>query len=105
MASVNEIEKEIEKVEYLYNLSRNENERLAFKKKINDLYKSLNNAKDNNIVEKTNKVEHEQHHEPKKDNNDINRGKVVEPGSNIPDNNKSEEKEKREDNNKKSNRN
>ena len=53
---------------------------------------------------KTNKVEHEQRQEPKKDNNDINRGKVIEPGSNVPDNNKSEEKEKREDN-KKSNRN
>ena len=105
MSSVNEIKKEIEKIKHLYSLSRNENEKLDLKKKMDDLYESLKNVKDDNknIVEKTNKAEQEQHQEPKKDNNDINRGKVVEPGSNIPDN-KSEEKEKREDN-KKSNRN
>lgn len=110
MSSINEIKKEIEKTKYLYGLTQNENAKLSYKKKLDDLGKALKEAKynaKNTVVEKPEKKEEPKDQElkqpeqpPKKEfNNDINRGKVAEPGSNIPDNKHNDDKKEDNKNN------
>lgn len=107
MSSVEQIKKQIKSVTYLYNTTKNPTSKADFMHQLRNLKKELKaaEAREKQTV-KSNPVQQQQ---PKKEEkefvNDINRGKVAEPGSNIPDNKSEDKKEEKKDDNKNQNNN
>lgn len=91
MSSVDEIRKEIEQNKKFARMTQNESSKLEYRKKIENLTMQLREAERKGgkpqQPQQPPKREEPKKEEPKKEEfNDINRGKVAEPGSSIPEN-------------------
>ena len=101
MSSVPEIKNKIATLRAEFRYTKNESTKLTILKKLDNLNKELAEAQK---AEKKTKLDNvQEQHQPKKDTNDINRGKVAEPGSNTSDNKQEEKKEDNKNQNNKKN--
>ena len=110
MSSIQELTIKILKLKEQYNMTRNENDKLTILKQLEETKKELD-AKKLNAVSNKEVKEEPKKPEVKKEpevnttvnntSDEMNRGKVSEPGSNIPD---SKQDDKRDNRNNKNNR-
>lgn len=103
MSSIQDLEKKIFNLKNQYRFCRNETTKLDLLRQIEETNKEILKLKENGEVKKVVEVKEVQKPEPvvikeqkKEPENDLNRGKVAEPGSSIP--------EDKKDNNKKNNK-
>jgi len=113
MSSLQDINIKMAKLKAQYNMTKNEVTKLNILKQLEDLNKEAKALERNNKtgVKKPETKPVVNQEQPKKEEkkeevvNDINRGKVVEPGNNTSDNKAEEKKEENRDNNNNKNNN